>query len=65
MLLIVFHIDMKYIYNTWGLNQLHLEQFPTDRSLKGICHYGAKLCNDMFLNFADARQLHSYIQDTF
>ena len=42
-----------HAYNTRGSNQLHLEQFPTNRSLKGLRYYGAKLWNNIFLSFRD------------
>ena len=48
-----------YYYNTRGANQLHMEQFPTNLGLKGMRYYGAKLWNDIFLNFTDINSIHS------
>ena len=47
-------------YNTRGANQLHMEQFPTNIGLKGMRYYGAKLWNNIFLNFTDINSIHSF-----
>ena len=47
-------------YNTRGANQLHMEQFPTNIGLKGMRYYGAKLWNNIFLNFTDVNSIYSF-----
>ena len=47
-------------YNTRGANQLHMEQFPTNICLKGMSYYGAKLWNNLFLNFTDINSIYSF-----
>ena len=47
-------------YNTRGANQLHMEQFPTNIGLKGMRYYGAKLWNNIFLNFTDINSIYSF-----
>ena len=46
-------------YNTRGANQLHMEQFPTNIGLKAMRYYGAKLWNNISLNFTDVSYFHS------
>ena len=46
-------------YNARGANQLHMEQFPTNTGLKGMRCYGAKLWNNIFLNFTDMNYIYS------
>ena len=46
-------------YNARGANQLHMEQFPTNTGLKGMRYYGAKLWNNIFLNFTDMNYIYS------
>ena len=46
-------------YNTRGANQLHMEQYPTNIGLKGMRYYGAKLWNNIFLNFTDVNSIYS------
>ena len=42
-----------HAYNTRGANQLNLEQLPTNKGLKRLRYFGAKLWNNIFLSFTD------------
>ena len=37
-----------------------MEQFPTNKGLKGMHYYGAKSWNNIFLNFTDVTSVYSF-----
>ena len=54
------HRHEIHYYNTRRANQLHMEHFPTNIGLKGIRYYGAKLWNNIILNFTIINFIYSF-----